>query len=598
MLMWRLFFEALNLVRAVLGPGHPRVLYFAFGANLDPKVLAKRKIKIFSAREFELRDFALRFSHQGLYRGMGFASIEASPGTVTYGLLYEISRLDALRLDLYEGVWFINRYRRVRQHQDGINLYFYQSRSPRVGLKPTDDYLSKMLRGFALLENVPREFLEWLKNHDTVKNLSVSDDVGFCFRVPNTWPKPLIKVLRKYDQFVVSLFANYIRDWSPSAHLIRHEDFERSHIITSNGDRQNEVFHVVALHREPCASRDIAALTKLANALESYKAIPEVAAFHQDLITHLGGEKPIFESSRAVNVSGKSGIMLGLFAAPYNKDLGLECIVYGECSIPPAIAKAFPSVGRPVMVRRYSKGFNSDFSVAIFPENFADAGVIPMDARSFYFIDKFVDRCRRITIPFVKNKTTINSLRSLKTATDEQLKEVASLWVFLHEHFHRQGALPLPQALTLKSSKSTAGLEELRVDLLAMLACRSEIVRKNCNATLLEEFVLAERLFRYGIERCPNADYDSRGAHVFYRYLEKNGLVLDQDALLDVDMVRFRRLARRLSHDIQMLEEQTVSLPFVKAKARLSGYVKNVARFDEVAKVFPRAKFYVGSKWQ
>src|SRR5690606_25598103 len=112
----------------------------------------------------------------------------------------------------------------------------------------------------------------------------------------------------------------------------------------------------------------------------------------------------------------------------------------------------------------------SDLAVAIFPENFLHAGEIPTEARSFYFIDKFVRRCKEKTIPFVRSKTTLRSLTLLKTATDEQIEEAASLWVYLHEHFHRQGVLPLPKALKLKSSRSTAGLEELRVDLLAMLA--------------------------------------------------------------------------------------------------------------------------------
>lgn len=591
MLIWRLFFEILHLVRAAFGPGQPRAFYFAFGANLDPQVLERRKIKVFNAREFMLKDFALRFSHQGSYRGMGFASIEASLGARTYGLLYEISCLDALRLDFYEGAWFINRYRKVNHHQDGIDFYFYQTRSPRIDLQPTDDYLNKMLRGFARLSHVPSAFLDWLKGHSTIKTLSVSDDVGFCFRVPDSWPQPLVKILRGYDQFVVGLFAKYVRDWSPATKLIRHE-----HTSQQEPDGKQVVFDLVERHRRSFATQDIAALQTLATDLKPYTAIPEVAAFYKDLIAAIVDDAPNFNHTRNVNVSGSSGILIGHLAAPYNKSLGLECLVYNECYIPKTIAEVFPSVARPIRVRLYSQGFQSDLAVAIFPENFTDAGVIPIEAKSFYFIDKFTKRCREKTIPFVRSQTTLGSLRLLKAATDEEIGEVAALWVHLHEHFHRQGILPLPQALNLKSSRSTAGLEELRVDLLSMLACSSEVVRQSCNAALLEEFILAERLFRYGMERCPNTDYDSRGAHIFYRYLERNGAISEYNDLIDVDLVRFRQLARDLSRDIERLETEVANMPIAEAKTRLAAYVQKTAAFNSASQLFPRGKFYAPSK--
>lgn len=588
MLLWRLLFEILHLARAAFGPGRPKVLYFAFGANLDPQVLARRKVRIFSAREFELRDFALRFSHQGPYRGQGFASIEAGDGARTYGKLYEISRLDALRLDFYEGAWLINRYRRVSHVQDGVSFYFYQTRSPRAGLQPTDDYLGKMLRGFSLLSNVPQDFLDGLKASGTVKALAVSDDVGFCFRVPNTWPALLVKLLRAYDQFVVGIFAKYVRDWSPAASLIRHEET----------DLKQGAFEIIERHRKSCATLDPSAIKRLASDLDPYTVVPEVAAFHHDLTRLAAGGYPSFDRTRSANVSGSSGIMLGLLSAPYNKALGLECILYDDCRIPAPIAAAFPSVARPVRVRRYSDGFASDLAVAIFPENFTGTGTgdVPLEARSFYFIDKFLKRCKETTIPFVQSMTSLRSLRLLKTATDAELEEAAALWVYLHEHFHRQGVLPLPQSLKLKSSRSTAGLEEVRVDLLAMLACSSAVVRENCNAALLEEFILAERLFRYGVERCPNTDYDSRGAHVFYRYLERNGALSEQDALIELDMARVRRLARLLSLDIVDLETESAAMSFSDAKARLADYVKRMAAYDPATELFPRGKFYLTSE--
>ena len=590
-LVWRLFFEILHLIRALLGPGRPRVLYFAFGANLDPQVLARRKIKVFGDREFALRNFELRFSHQGPYRGMGYASIETSDGALTYGKLYAISRLDALRLDFYEGAWFINRYRKVKHRQDDVEFYFYQTSSPRQGLQPTQDYLGKMTRGFALLGNVPAQYLDWLKSHSTIENLAISDDVGFCFRVRDTWPKALAKALRKYDQFIVGVFAKYIRDNSLTARLIKHPATERLSHLPSMAAKES-VFKLVTRLRTTDAWPRASTLRKLEKGLAPYVSIKEVSAFHQDLSRFLAGDKADFAHNRSINVSGPSGIFVGIMSAPYNRNLGLECLLYDECKIPKEIVDTFPSVARPVKVRRYSQGFNSDLAVAIFPENFADAGEIPTEARSFYFIDKFVHRCKEKTIPFIRSKTTLRSLTLLKTATDEQIEAAASLWVYLHEHFHRQGVLPLPKALKLKSSRSTAGLEELRVDLLAMLSCSTEVVRRNCDAGVLEEFILAERLFRYGVERCPNTDYDSRGAHIFYRYLEAAGAISETADLIEVDMAEYRKLAATLSRDIQTLEQQIVEKSFAEAKEMLTEYVRDMAAFDPAARMFPRGKFY------
>ena len=100
------------------------------------------------------------------------------------------------------------------------------------------------------------------------------------------------------------------------------------------------------------------------------------------------------------------------------------------------------------------------------------------------------------------------------------------------------------------------------------------------------------RLFRYGAERCPNSDYDSRGAHVFYRYLESAGAISERNDLMDVDMFQFRKLAANLSQDIQRLEQQIVAKSYAEAKESLTAYVKDMAAYDPEAKAFPRGQLY------
>jgi hypothetical protein len=383
-----------------------------------------------------------------------------------------------------------------------------------------------------------------------------------------------------------------LRDYSLTIRFIKDDSAKRVQTHSLDIDDRKAIFKLVASIRATAGLQNRSSLEELERRLEPFTAIKPIQAFRGDISRIIAGAKADFASTRQEDLSDTSGILIGFLAAPYNKDLGLECILYDECHIPKEVAKAFPSKARPINVQHYSDGFKSDLAVAVFPENFICAGDVPPDARSFYFIDKFVRRCREKTIPFIRNKTTYRSLLNLKIASNAQLEEAASLWVHLHEHFHCQGVLPLPAALKLKSSRSTASLEELRVDLLALLACRSDVVKRTCNAPLLEEFILAERLFRYGFERCPNEDYDSRGAHIFYRYLEATGAIVESADRIDVDMIKYMKLATRLSMDISALELQIVEKSFAEAKEKLTDYVRDMALYDQTTKLFPQGKFF------
>ena len=59
------------------------VVNFAFGANLDPAVLARRRVRPLAQTDFLLRDHALRFNQAGPYKGFGFASVAHAPGELT-----------------------------------------------------------------------------------------------------------------------------------------------------------------------------------------------------------------------------------------------------------------------------------------------------------------------------------------------------------------------------------------------------------------------------------------------------------------------------------------------------------------------------------
>ena len=69
------------------------VRYWAYGANLSPAVLARRRLRPLAASPAVLHDHRLLFNHR-----TGFANVEPAGGRSAHGVLYELSDADWLRL--------------------------------------------------------------------------------------------------------------------------------------------------------------------------------------------------------------------------------------------------------------------------------------------------------------------------------------------------------------------------------------------------------------------------------------------------------------------------------------------------------------------
>lgn len=214
-LSWRFFFELQNLKKiGIIQSESKNEWYFAFGANLDPEILLKRKIRPLETVEFSLEDYGLKFSHPGPFKGMGFASIDPSPGSRVYGVLYKLTSLDARRMDYYELVPFLKRYRRQNHQQSGYSFFSYTSTSPREHLAPTPQYLNKILNGYGRLKNVPKEYLDNLAATKTLIKMIPADNLGIFFKTFPNGPKFLNQAIKWGDQKSVQFFVRYLRDKS------------------------------------------------------------------------------------------------------------------------------------------------------------------------------------------------------------------------------------------------------------------------------------------------------------------------------------------------------------------------------------------------
>jgi hypothetical protein len=217
-LVWRLLFEVCNIKR-LFGHGPEQVQYLAFGANLSDAVLKQRRITPFAVKPFTLRDYGLRFDHPAPWVGCGYASAEPAPGESVHGFLYTLSGRDAARMDFYEVVPVVRRYRRTVVEQDGETLYFYQTNRSTPDLKPTTEYLGFITEG---LKSHPDASAEYRNATASVATREPGRLVSsYLWNQPENRTPWLRYVIDAYQLLALRLFLLLIYKYSLTARFIR-----------------------------------------------------------------------------------------------------------------------------------------------------------------------------------------------------------------------------------------------------------------------------------------------------------------------------------------------------------------------------------------
>ena len=128
------------------------MLYFAYGSNLHHFQMKKRCKDSIFLKKINLKNFRLTFRSQ--YRA---ADIEPNKNSIEPGGLFEISRSDEKKLDIYED--FPILYKKFYFIFEGKKVMTYTMAKKTPFRFPTERYLNVIKRGY-LDCNLDQKFLK------------------------------------------------------------------------------------------------------------------------------------------------------------------------------------------------------------------------------------------------------------------------------------------------------------------------------------------------------------------------------------------------------------------------------------------------------
>lgn len=302
-----------------------------------------------------------------------------------------------------------------------------------------------------------------------------------------------------------------------------------------------------------------------------------------------------------------SDTLISLLSAPYAKPMGLEYLKFELLPVDPALKKYATNV-MPIVVRESTEGLEPVHTVAIFPENHVGA-VQEAGDKIYYLINKFAHRHHQLTQRIIEHLTTETSFGRIRGADYLATEQATVYWVWMHEYHHqRVGDLPIPTYLTLKSSRPLAGLEELRVDIASALALLDDPAPFHTDTGQLFEFILAERLLRYGVDGVRfDADgqawpsYDALSSYMLFNLLRRRGAleVIDGKIHLTASLVpTLRAILREILALESLIRESPVErvkealMDFVHEALEVSGPIRHYAHrhYDHMRVTLTRLK--------
>jgi len=144
------------------------MIYFAYGANIDPQQMRLRYRHGTSLGRARLDGYRLCFPRYSFIRQSALASIEKALDESVWGALYEIEEADLSRLDACEGYYVasdpagnpVNRVQVETWDRDAgrVEAFTYVANAMAYAGEPSYGYLSQLARSGQVL-GFPEEYL-------------------------------------------------------------------------------------------------------------------------------------------------------------------------------------------------------------------------------------------------------------------------------------------------------------------------------------------------------------------------------------------------------------------------------------------------------
>ena len=115
------------------------MLYFAYGSNLDHFQMKRRCTDSVFFKKINLKGFKLTFRNM-------YADIEFKKNTIVQGALFEISKIDEKKLDVYEDYPIVYKKYYFTYYRKKVMTYVMTKKTSFTF--PTERYLNIVKRGY------------------------------------------------------------------------------------------------------------------------------------------------------------------------------------------------------------------------------------------------------------------------------------------------------------------------------------------------------------------------------------------------------------------------------------------------------------------
>lgn len=243
-----------------------------------------------------------------------------------------------------------------------------------------------------------------------------------------------------------------------------------------------------------------------------------------------------------------------------------------------------------------SRGLVEGNCLVFFPENVAARDKLDGQEYAMFLFSKFRRIHETYAIPSAAAVLTPDSLpRASADLKPEACYEARSMWGYLHDRAHYDGAWPFDQHIKLKMNWFVGVLEEIKVDAKTVLACADDGLP---HADEVIDMILLERIFRYPLAEDATRNFDSGTGVFLFSWLRRRGALADaEDGLLRLDRAAAIDALRDYADAIEALEGRVADEDAYRAEAKAlvreylaPGEAKQRYAFTEDQRILLRAK--------